>query len=62
VKFIFNEITLLENQLAEKEKGNSIKNHLKSNYLPRTRFLVELQPTHFASLPLAGRAANNFAT
>ena len=42
VNFIFNEIPLLVSHLAEKEKGDSSKNRLKSNYVPRTGF----EPAH----------------
>ena len=34
VNFIFNEIPLLVSYLAEKEKGDSSKNRLKSSYVP----------------------------
>ena len=36
VNLIFNEIPLLVSLCAEKEKGDSVKNRLKSNYVPRT--------------------------
>ena len=38
VNFIFNEIPLLVSYLAEKEKGDSSKNRLKSSYVPKTGF------------------------
>ena len=36
VNLIFNEIPLLVSLCAEKEKGDSVTNRLKSNYVPRT--------------------------
>ena len=36
VNLIFNEIPLLVSLCAKKEKGDSVKNRLKSNYVPRT--------------------------
>ena len=36
VNLIFNEIPLLVSLCSEKEKGDSVKNRLKSNYVPRT--------------------------
>jgi site-specific DNA recombinase len=36
VNLIFNEIPLLVSLCADKEKGDSVKNRLKSNYVPRT--------------------------
>ena len=42
VNLIFNEIPLLVSLCAEKEKGDSVKNRLKSNYVPRTGF----EPAH----------------
>ncbi|MEY3819894.1 MAG: hypothetical protein RL337_75 [Bacteroidota bacterium] len=38
VNLIFNEIPLLVSLCAEKEKGDSVKNRLKSNYVQKRRF------------------------
>ncbi len=58
VNFIFNEIPLLVSHLAEKEKGDSSKNRLKSTYVPRTGF----EPAHLAAPPPEDGASTNFAT
>ena len=42
VNLIFNEIPLLVSLCAKKEKGDSVKNRLKSNYVPRTG----IEPAH----------------
>ena len=58
VNCLFEAIPLLERGSAENKKGDSVKNRLKSNQVPRTGF----EPAHLAAPPPEDGASTSFAT